>query len=214
MTFTVLALDETRTAIGVATASRSLAVGATVPAIDADLGAVASQAWTNPALRSALLDRLGKGDSPDEAIAQLPQWDFDPEHRQAAVLDFKGRTAVHTGAMTSGWRGHIAQDGLIVLGNLLTGREVLEAMVDAFDSPAGPDALARSLVGSLQAGQEAGGDARGRQSAAVLVAERGRVLPHYDLRVDDHNDPVAKLAELVKLRAASPTVQPASTFER
>lgn len=214
MTFTVLALDTTRTAIGVATASRSLAVGATVPAIDADIGAAASQAWTNSALRSVLLEALNDGRTPEEAIAELPNWDDDLPHRQVAVLDFRGRGAAHTGTATSSWHGHVVQDRLVTIGNLLSGPEVLRAMTASVGSAAGPDALADSLLLALLAGQKAGGDARGRQSAALLVVQRGRTLPVYDLRVDNDADPLAKLSELVRLRAESPALQPESALER
>ncbi|CAM3558434.1 DUF1028 domain-containing protein [Occultella aeris] len=205
MTYTVIALDRDHTAIGVATASRSLAVGATVPALDPAVGAAASQAWTNPRLRALLLDAVRTGRSPEQAIAGVGDWDDEPELRQAAVLALDARGAAHTGRATTAWRGHLLHDGVIVLGNVLTGAEVLEAMLAQFGQPAAPDgvhSLARALLRSLVAGQEAGGDTRGRQSAALLAAEVGADALAYDLRVDDDVDPLARLADLVRLRAA------------
>ncbi|MBZ2195536.1 DUF1028 domain-containing protein [Occultella gossypii] len=204
MTYTVIALDRDRTAIGVATASRSLAVGATVPALDPAVGAAASQAWTNPRLRALLLDAVRTGRSPEQAIAAVGDWDDEPELRQAAVLALDGRGAAHTGRATTAWRGHLLHDGVVALGNVLTGAEVLEAMLASFSHPAEPDgvhSLAQAMLRSLVAGQDAGGDARGRQSAALIAAEVGADAPTYDLRVDDDTDPLARLADLVRLRA-------------
>ncbi|TDE89506.1 DUF1028 domain-containing protein [Occultella glacieicola] len=211
MTYTVIALDRGRTAIGIATASRSLAVGATVPALDPRVGAAASQAWTNPRLRGLLLDAVRFGRSPAEATAAVGHWDDEPELRQVAVLALDGRGAAHTGRATTPWRGQVVRDGVIALGNLLTGPEVLEAMLAAFGAPTEPDgagSLARALLRSLVAGQEAGGDTRGRQSAALLVAEVAAEAVAYDLRVDDDVDPLARLEDLVRLRAAGSTSAP------
>lgn len=201
MTFTVLALDASRTAIGIATASCSLALGAVVPAIDPRVGVVASQAWTNPELRGMLLRAAAAGGSPATAIAGISAWDDEPGLRQAALLAVDGRGAAHTGADTSAWAGHRVSDGIVVLGNLLAGSHVLDAMQDGFVEHHGADELAVALVRALRAGDVAGGDARGRQSAALLVAPIDGVV-RYDLRVDDHVDPVAELARLVSLRAA------------
>lgn len=203
MTFSILALDVTRTAIGVATASRSLAVGAGVPALDLDVGAAVSQAWTNRALRGLLLESVGAGASAEEAIARIPEWDSASERRQAAVLPLDGRAAAHTGRSTTSWAGHECRDGLVVVGNLLTGPDVLDAMLEAFDAPRGATELAGALVRALAAGERAGGDARGRQSAALLAGERGGSIAEFDLRVDDDPDPLSRLAALVRLRAAS-----------
>ncbi|WP_154794437.1 DUF1028 domain-containing protein [Occultella kanbiaonis] len=205
MTYTVIALDRDHTAIGIATASRSLAVGATVPALDPTVGAAASQAWTNPRLRTLLLDAVRTGRSPEQAITAVGDWDDEPELRQAAVLALDGRGAAHTGRATSAWRGHLLHDGVIVVGNVLTGAEVLEAMLASFGQrrPDGVHSLAQALLRSLVAGQEAGGDARGRQSAALLAAEVAADALAYDLRVDDDPDPLARLADLVRQRAGS-----------
>ena len=203
MTYTVLALDATRSAIGVATASCALAVGAAVPGLDPKVGAVASQAWTNELLRGRVLAAVRSGDSPAAALERLEEWDDEVELRQVGVLGIDGRGSAFTGRATTAWRGHEVDDGVVTLGNVLTGSEVLGAVREALVSsaPAGVDALAAALVGALAAGEAAGGDSRGRQSAAVLVAEVGAELLEYDLRVDDTADPVAELGRLVRLRA-------------
>ncbi|WP_148239328.1 DUF1028 domain-containing protein [Ruania zhangjianzhongii] len=206
MTYTVLALDRDRTAIGVATASCALAVGAVVPGLDPRVGAVASQAWTNPLLRSRVLSAVGDGDSPAAALDRLGSWDDEMELRQVGVLSVDGRGSAFTGRATTAWRGHEIDDGVVVLGNVLTGPGVLGAMRDALrfdgsDAPAGASGIALALVRALAAGEAAGGDSRGRQSAALLVGAVGADVPEYDLRVDDHADPVGELARLVDVRA-------------
>lgn len=210
MTFTVLARHSQSGLLGAATASRSLAVGNAVPAVRPGVGAVASQAWTNRALRSLLLDAAGAGSDAAAAIERIPEWDDAAALRQAALLPSRGTGDAHTGAETTPWAGHLVLDDAIVAGNLLAGPAVLEAMRDAL-APLGaldahaPDAAARFaalLVAVLAAGEAAGGDLRGRQSAAVLVSGATDAEDAVDLRVDDHADPLAELARLVELRAA------------
>jgi len=203
MTYTVLALDASRSAIGVATASRALAVGASVPGLDPQVGAVASQAWTNQLLRGRVLGAVRDGDSPAAALDRLESWDDEVELRQTGVLGIDGRGSAYTGRAIRAWRGDFVDDGVVALGNVLTGPEVLGAVREALASfaPAGVDSLATALVGALAAGEAAGGDSRGRQSAAILVAEVGAEVLDYDLRVDDAADPVAELGRLVDLRA-------------
>ncbi|MCK6068112.1 MULTISPECIES: DUF1028 domain-containing protein [Microbacterium] len=204
MTYTVLARDPRGGLIGAATASRSLAVGNAVVAVDPRVGAVASQAWTNRALRGFLLERLRAGDVAVDAVGRIGEHDDRPELRQVAALPWEGEPAARTGTQTSGWAGHVVLSDAVVAGNLLTDAEVLAAMATELSSPpAEPDAVdyARHLVAVLARGEQAGGDLRGRQSAAVLVARAGGDVV-VDLRVDDHPDPVAELARLVDLRAS------------
>lgn len=211
MTFTLLAVDRDAGLLGAATASRSLAVGNAVIAVDPGLGAVASQAWTNRALRHHLLAALADGADARGAIARLPEHDARPELRQAAAVDLAGITAAHTGEATSGWAGHRLAPGLVALGNLLTGPEVLEAMRSAWRRSAASEPLgfAARLLDALEAGDAAGGDARGRQSAAVQSAAilRGeRQSPPelaVDLRADDHAAPIAELRRLLSLQRES-----------
>lgn len=217
MTFTVLARDPRSGLIGAATASRSLAVGNAVLGIRPGVGAVASQAWTNRALRGLLIDELAAGTSAAAAVARVPDWDDSAELRQVAVLPAAGAGAARTGREVTDWAGHVADVDAVVAGNLLTGPDVLTAMLAALegmpeidvDDPAGPARFARTLAAALTAGERAGGDARGRQSAAVLVAcaDRSAAPGHgdrgdirVDLRVDDHTDPLAELIRLVDLR--------------
>lgn len=210
MTFTVLARHPQSGLLGAATASRSLAVGNAVPAVRAGVGAVASQAWTNRALRGLLLDATDAGADAQTAIDRIADWDSGAPLRQALLLPARGAGAAHTGTETTPWTGHLVLEDAIVAGNLLAGPGVLEAMRDALaplstlDAHA-PDAAARFagvLVGVLAAGEVAGGDVRGRQSAAVLVAGATEADGTVDLRVDDHADPLEDLARLVDLRAA------------
>lgn len=210
MTFTVLARHPQSGLLGAATASRSLAVGNAVPAVRAGVGAVASQAWTNRALRGLLLDATDAGSGAAAAVGRIAEWDAGAPLRQALLLPARGAGAAHTGAETTPWTGHLVLEDAIVAGNLLAGPEVLDAMRDAlaplrgFDADS-PDAAARFaavLVAVLAAGEAAGGDVRGRQSAAVVVAGAAEADPTVDLRVDDHTEPLAALARLVELRAA------------
>lgn len=210
MTFTVLARHPQSGLLGAATASRSLAVGNAVPAVRPGVGAVASQAWTNRALRGLLLDATDAGADAQTAIDRIAEWDAGAPLRQALLLPVRGAGAAHTGAETTPWTGHLVLEDAIVAGNLLAGPEVLEAMRDALAPLHGldagsPDAAARFaavLVDVLAAGESAGGDLRGRQSAAVLVAGATEADATVDLRVDDHAEPLAALARLVELRAA------------
>lgn len=217
MTFTLLALDRAAGLVGAVTASRSLAVGNAVLAIDPAVGAVASQAWTNRALRGRMLDALAAGESPEAVVRRVTEWDEKPGLRQTAALDLTGRTGAWVGSRTSAWTGQRQGVDYVTVGNLLTGQDVLDAVADSFErggADAGESensrtrpvaAFARRLLAALHAGQSAGGDARGRQSAAVLVSRKQEFRMHpaefaIDLRVDDHTHPVDELDRLLELR--------------
>ncbi|WP_324651236.1 DUF1028 domain-containing protein [Georgenia sp. H159] len=201
MTFSIVA--RSGDALGVATATRSLAVGAVVPAAAPATGALATQARTNRGFRSSGLRLMRDGVAPRDVLAALEREDVGFDQRQVALVDASGRGAVWTGPECLPWAGGWSRDGVAVAGNLLVGREVLEAMDAAF--AAEPDApLSRRLLAALTAGDGAGGDRRGRQSAALVVvagADDGAWPPttRVDLRVDDHPDPVGELARLVAL---------------
>lgn len=212
MSYTILAIDRTHGIVGAATASRSLAVGNAVIAIDPAIGVVASQAWTNTTLRPLLLGELARGASAGEAVERVPEWDDRAELRQVAALGFTGGGAARTGTSTTPWTGHLVDADLVLIGNLLTGPDVLAEARSAFRScaPAAADAdadialesLASALMTALTAAEDAGGDARGKQSAAILVARRtasSSFPPEYqiDLRVDDDDEPVRRLAGLL-----------------
>ncbi|WP_448256519.1 DUF1028 domain-containing protein [Microbacterium aurum] len=219
MTFTVLARDARSGLIGGATASRSLAAGNAVLAVRPGVGAVASQSWTNRALRPLLLDEIAGGATASAAVAGIDRWDDDVELRQVALLPERGAPAARSGAQNTPWAGHLVGEDAVFAGNLLAGADVLTAMRAALDIPPGardeddaanPASFARRLVAALAAGEAHGGDARGKQSAAVVVATMGADADiRVDLRVDDHADPVRELARLVELRAEALSVRTA-----
>lgn len=215
MTFTLLATDTGHGLLGVATASKSLALGRSVPAIDPTVGAVASQAWGNRKLRHHMLAALRNGASPEEAVARVPELDDHHAYRQVAVVDIDGRLAAHTGELTSDWAGHILGTNHIAAGNCLTGPEVLSAMSESYlTAPSklpetGDPALrmAQRMITALAEGELAGGDARGKESSAIMVAAVSEDLlfpPELavDLRVDHHADPVRELGILLEHRIA------------
>lgn len=229
MTFTLLAIDRSAGLLGVGTASLSLAVGNSVPAIDPAVGIVASQAWTNRLLRGRVLDAIRAGESPAEAIARIPEWDDGHALRQVAVIDVDGRIASHTGDRCSEWAGERRGADHIAIGNVLVGPDVVDALSTGFADSRGASveghavdlespgvAFARRILAGLRAAEEAGGDRRGRQSAALVVGEIDRNATYppellVDLRVDDAPDPLAALARLIDLRAAdgiAPDTQP------
>jgi uncharacterized Ntn-hydrolase superfamily protein len=191
------------TAWGVAVASRFLAVGAAVPAARAGVGAVATQAWANLAYRTDGLASLARGQRAEQALDALISADDRREHRQAGIVDAHGQAATWTGARCHAWAGGISDREVAIQGNILTGPEVVDAMHDAWRSTPG-EPLARRLLGALAAGDAAGGDRRGRQSAALLVVTPdggygGGSDVFVDLRVDDSTTPVAELQRLLDL---------------
>ena len=206
MTFSIAARSADGTTYGVAVASKFLAVGAAVPAAGAGVGAVATQALANLAYRGHVLALLGHGADAQTAVDRVTAADADREHRQLGVVAAAGAGASWTGAECLPWAGGAVGDGYAVQGNILTGPEVVGAMERAWlGSGPGQDLVDRLLT-ALTAGDRAGGDRRGRQSAAVLVVTPGGgygggsdVL--VDLRVDDHPDPVPELVRLRGLHA-------------
>ncbi len=217
MTYTILAALPHHGLLGAATASKSLAVGNSVLGLVPSIGVVASQAWTNRALRGRLLDGLRRGVDPAQLVERVPEWDTQESLRQVAALSVSGRGAARTGAGTTPWAGHRVLPGLVVAGNVLDGPHVLDDMVAEFGAhPVDDDAsFAFALVHALRAGERAGGDRRGRQSAAVMV---GTIVPDslyppdltVDLRVDDHTDPLEELERTLRLwRSADVSAQKA-----
>lgn len=220
MTYTVLVRDREHGLFGAGGASCSLAMGNSVLALEPRVGIVASQAWTNRVLRHHMLTALRSGAGATEAVARVPEWDAQPELRQVAALAMDGLPAARTGRDNTPWAGdHIGEDFALV-GNFLVGAGVLHAAAESLEAPApanGPPArlLADRIVRALRAGEAAGGDLRGRQSAVVLVAEHTSddwCPPEhiYDLRVDDDDDPLGKLARLVSLRSDHLAEKPAA----
>jgi len=200
MTFSIVAHADGQW--GVAVASKFLAVGAAVPAARWDVGAVATQAFANLAYRPEGLRLMAEGRSAAEVVAALTADDPMASQRQVGVVDRSGAAATFTGPYCFAWAGGRTGDGFATQGNILTGPEVLDAVAAAFETSEGP--LPRRLAEALLAGDRAGGDRRGRQSAALLVVSEaggygGGSDVLVDLRVDDHADPVPELLRLLDL---------------
>lgn len=206
MTFSIVASDGT--AWGVAVASKFLAVGAAVPAAKSGVGAIATQSYANLAYRPEGLALLEKGLSAQETLDALTAADELREQRQAGIVDGKGRAATFTGAECHAWAGGVTGSadgsGYAIQGNILTGPEVVAAMEQAWQATDPRAPLSRRLMAALTAGDEAGGDKRGRQGAALLVVTPdggygGGSDVLVDLRVDDHVQPVPELIRLLDL---------------
>jgi uncharacterized Ntn-hydrolase superfamily protein len=194
MTWSIIARDSATGQFGIAVATRFFAVGARVPHIAAGVGAVATQALVNPYYGIDGLRLLREGRKPRDIAATLIEADSGRESRQLHVMDAGGRIAAYTGRECIGWCGHVEGDGFSIAGNMLAGASVLD---DTAKSYAGNERLpfARRLIAAMQSGEAAGGDKRGKQSAALLIYgnEDWSAL---DLRVDDHTDPLAELERL------------------
>jgi uncharacterized Ntn-hydrolase superfamily protein len=173
-------------------------VGAIVPWIRAE-GAVATQAFINPLWGVEGAARLALGDAAEATLADLVARDEGAAHRQCHMIDSAGRTAAHTGRDCVGWAGHAAAEGVSVAGNMLTGAEVVSSTLDAYRAAAA-EPFPRRLLLAMRAGEAAGGDARGRQSAALRV-HRGEDYPWIDIRSDDSADPLAELDRLLAVAA-------------
>jgi uncharacterized Ntn-hydrolase superfamily protein len=205
MTFSIAARSEDGAWLGVAVASRCLAVGRAVPAAEVGVGAVATQARCNLAYKWLGLDALRSGLGAVETIRTLTEGDELRDHRQAGVVDSSGEAASHTGPACVPWAGGCTGAGYAIQGNILTGPEVIAAMERAWLATAADEPFGRRLLATLLAGDRAGGDRRGRQSAALLVvtaegAYEGGSDEYADLRVDDHLDPVLELGRLYDIR--------------
>jgi len=202
MTFSIVARGDDGS-LGVAVASKFLAVGSAVPAARLGLGAIATQSFCNTLYKRDALARLATGASATETMEALLAADEQRDTRQVGIVDAAGTAATWTGAECLTWAGGVTGDGYAIQGNILTGPEVVDAMHQAFlDLSAEP--LPERLLGALEAGDDAGGDSRGRQSASLLVVSpTGSYTPGddvaYDLRVDDHSDPCAELRRLLGL---------------
>ena len=202
MTFSIVACDLDTEQLGVAVASKFLAVGAVVPYLAAGLGAVATQALANTAYGPGGLALLANASSPREALNALTEADAHAAERQAGIVDARGRSASFTGEGCLPWSGGRTGPRFAAQGNLLAGPAVIDEMANAFEATGG--LLGERLLAALAAGDRAGGDRRGRQSAALVIVSPGGGYAggndrFCDLRVDDHEDPVAELERLWKL---------------
>ena len=197
MTFSIIAHDVVTGQVGIAVASRTLATGARVPHIRTGVGAIASQARVNQAYGPRGLALLAAGASATDTVSLLTAADEDQDIRQVHVMDRQGRFAAHTGAECLAWCGHIVKPSYSVAGNILAGSGVLEAMVAAYE--AGMELpLTQRLVAAMRAAEGAGGDKRGRQSAALLI-HGNTEWAQVNIRIDDHTDPLSELDRLEQM---------------
>jgi uncharacterized Ntn-hydrolase superfamily protein len=201
-TFSIVACDLKTKAWGIAVASRFPAVGAVVPWARARAGAVATQAMANTTYGPSGVEMMAGGSSADATLSKLLAADKQREHRQVGLVDAKGRAATFTGKLCSEWAGGLLGANYAIQGNILAGAQVIRKMENAYLETKGE--LPERLFAALAAGSRAGGDRRGRQSAALLVVKQKGGYGGFndrwvDYRVDDHLNPIARLGELLEM---------------
>ncbi len=220
-TFSIVAVDLVTGDLGVAVQSRFLGVGAVVPYARAGVGAVATQAWANTTYGPRALALLERGAVPAEVVRRLTASDERKEFRQVGIVDARGVSAGYTGRETSAWAGHRVGRDYSVQGNILAGESVVRDMAHAFQRAEGD--LSARMLAALRAGQAAGGDSRGQQSAALLVVRAGAGYGGFndrfiDLRVDDHPRPIEELTRIhglwEKTLGRAARLRSAERFER
>ncbi|MEJ0069906.1 MAG: DUF1028 domain-containing protein [Pseudomonadota bacterium] len=221
MTWSIIARDSSSKAFGIAVATRFFAVGSLCPHAMSEVGALCTQALVNPTYGPHGLRLLADGVPAGEVVRRLTAADAGAAHRQLHVMDRAGRSAVHTGSACVDWCGATHAEDYSIAGNMLAGPTVLEATAAAYTAGAGRS-FADRLIGALEAGEAAGGDKRGKQSAALLIYST-EDYPDLDLRVDDHADPLAELRRLYDVSAGYYTpfkrflptrARPAGIFDR
>lgn len=203
MTFSIIGYDPETEELGIAVQSKFLGVGAVVPWAKAGVGAVATQSYANPAYGPDGLALMEQGKTAEEALKTLVEADEGRSLRQAGMMDAKGGAATYTGEDCYDWAGGRIGENCVAQGNILVSGATVDAMVDTFEQTEGD--LADRLLVALDAGQSAGGDKRGMQSAAIyVVKEKGGYLEandrYVDLRVDEHPDPIKELIRIYKLQ--------------
>ncbi len=201
-TFSIVAYDPANGDLGIAVASKFLAVGSVVPWAQAGIGAVATQSWANTRYAPLALEMLKQGLTPDQVGAALTTSDENAAQRQFGIVDAQGRGFTFTGAQCYSWAGGIVGKNFAAQGNILAGAQVVDALAATFENARGD--LAERLLNALAAGQNAGGDRRGQESAALYVARArggyGGFNDRYiDLRADDHATPIDELKRLLAL---------------
>ncbi len=201
-TFSLVAYDSANGDLGIAVASKFLAVGSVVPWAQAGVGAMATQSWANTSYGPRGLEMLNQGMSPDQVGSALTATDAQAAQRQFGIVDAQGRAYTFTGSECSDWAGGRTGKNFAVQGNILVGAAVVDALAETFERTSG--SLAERMLRALAAGQAAGGDARGQESAALLVVRAnggyGGFNDRYlDLRVDDHAMPIEELKRLLDL---------------
>jgi uncharacterized Ntn-hydrolase superfamily protein len=197
MTWSIIARDQNTGQFGIAVATRFFAVGAIVPHAKSHVGAIATQALINRFYGTEGLRLLEQGASARDVVSSLTAVDAGRDHRQLHVVDALGHVAAHSGQACIAWCGHSTGDNISIAGNMLTGPRVIEDTAAAYKSNA-KLSFPRRLIAALRAGDAAGGDKRGRQSAALVICSDEQ-WPDLDLRVDDHVDPLAELERLERV---------------
>jgi uncharacterized Ntn-hydrolase superfamily protein len=205
-TFSIVAFDPKTGDLGVAVQSKFFGVGSVVPYAAADVGAIATQALANPRYGPVGLQLLQEGASPEKIKELFAEQDPGIERRQFLIIDKEGNIATHTGQQCLDFAGHKSGKNYAVAGNILASQCVIDAMAQAFEDARskGEGELAEWLIASLEAGQQAGGDKRGKQSAALLVVRKNggyaSLMDRYvDIRIDDHQTPIQELKRLLGL---------------
>lgn len=203
MTFSIVGYDPKTKELGIAVQSKFLGVGAVVPWAKAGVGAIATQAHANTSFGPEGLELMASGKNAQDTIDVLLSGDSDREVRQVGIVDANGQAATYTGKKCFDWAGGIAGTNFAAQGNILVGKETVEAIAITFEKSEG--CLAERLLAALDAGQEAGGDSRGKQSAALLIVKENSGYGGYndrfiDLRVDDHPDPIKELIRIYHLQ--------------
>jgi uncharacterized Ntn-hydrolase superfamily protein len=194
MTYSIVARDPETGHLGIAVASRFFAVGCAVPHIRGRVGAVATQAFVNPTYGPDGLRLLDAGAPPEAIVSIFTQRDEGHPSRQFHLIDAQGRNAAFTGANCVDWAGHLVADGVSVAGNMLEGAQVVAETLLAYQASMDKP-LAERLLIAMQAGEDAGGDKRGRQSASLMLY-RDQDYAWLDIRADDHSDPLSELRRL------------------
>lgn len=203
MTFSIAGYDPKEKEWGIAVQSKFLGVGAVVPFAKAGVGAVATQSYANTAYGPQALELMSDGKSAQEVLDMITRDDKDKEMRQVGLIDAKGNAATFTGTYCYDWAGGVTGEHFAAQGNILVTEETVQAMASTFTETKG--SLAHRLVSALYAGQLAGGDSRGQQSAALLVVKEAGGYGGYndryiDLRVDDHPEPIKELIRIYGLQ--------------
>jgi uncharacterized Ntn-hydrolase superfamily protein len=194
MTWSIIARDNATGQFGIAVATKFFAVGGRVPYIAAGIGGIATQALVNPYYGIDGLKLLREGHAPRDIIATLIAADSGHASRQLHIMDAGGRVASHTGSACVDWCGHIEGNGFSIAGNMLAGGRVLDDTAKTYAANTGLP-FAQRLIKAMRVGEAAGGDKRGKQSAALLIHDEEE-WSALDLRVDDHADPLAELERL------------------
>lgn len=194
MTYSIVARDPETGYLGIAVASRFFAVGSAVPYMRGGLGAIATQAFVSPLYGTEGLKLMEQGSSPQQIIEKLTSADDGAQQRQLHLIDAEGQNAAFTGAKCVDWAGHLVDENVSVAGNMLAGPQVIEQTLRAYKK-SDQLPLAERLLAAMEAGEAAGGDKRGKQSAALVIF-RDQDYAWLNIRADDHADPLGELRRL------------------